>query len=52
VLFRSASGAEAVAAAVAAARPGDTILTLGAGDVSKLADEVVRRLQLVAGGTR
>ena len=44
----AASGADAVAAAVAAARPGDTILTLGAGDVSKLADEVVRRLQPVA----
>ena len=44
----AASGADAVAAAVAAARPGDTIITLGAGDVSKLADEVVRRLQPVA----
>jgi UDP-N-acetylmuramate--alanine ligase len=44
------SGAAAVAAAVAAARPGDTILTLGAGDVSKLADEVVRQLQPLAGG--
>ena len=37
--------AAAVAAAVAEARPGDTVLTLGAGDVSKLADEVLRRLQ-------
>jgi len=35
---------------VAAARPGDTILTLGAGDVSKLADEVVRLLQPATGG--
>ena len=46
----AASGAAAVAAAVAAARPGDTILTLGAGDVSKLADEVVRLLQPATGG--
>ena len=48
----AASGADAVAAAVAAARPGDTILTLGAGDVSRLADDVVRRLQPPAAGTR
>jgi UDP-N-acetylmuramate--alanine ligase len=48
----AAGGAEAVAAAVAAARPGDTILTLGAGDVSKLADEVLHRLQPVAGKAR
>jgi UDP-N-acetylmuramate--alanine ligase len=47
----AASGKEAVAAAVAAARPGDTVLTLGAGDVSKLADEVVRMLA-DAGGKR
>jgi UDP-N-acetylmuramate--alanine ligase len=48
----AATGADAVAGAVAAARPGDTILTMGAGDVSKLAGEVVRQLQPVAGGTR
>ncbi len=47
------SAAEAAAAAVSAARPGDTLLTLGAGDVSKLADDLVRRLgaaPAVAGG--
>ena len=47
----AASGADAVAGAVAAARSGDTILTLGAGDVSRLAEEVVRRLE-AAGGKR
>ena len=36
--------AAAVAAVVAEARPGDTVLTLGAGDVWKLGDEVLRRL--------
>jgi len=41
----AASGAEAAAAVAAAARPGDTILTLGAGDVSRLGDEVLRRLR-------
>jgi UDP-N-acetylmuramate--alanine ligase len=40
--------ATAVAAAVAEARPGDTVLTLGAGDVTKLADEVLRGLQQAA----
>jgi UDP-N-acetylmuramate--alanine ligase len=34
----------AVTAVVAEARPGDTVLTLGAGDVWKLGDEVLRRL--------
>jgi len=38
------SAAAAVAAAIAEARPGDTVLTLGAGDVWKLGDEVLRRL--------
>src|SRR5262249_33214205 len=44
----------AVAAAVAEARPGDTVLTLGAGDVWKLGDEVLRQLgtQVAAGGRR
>ena len=49
--------AAAVAAAVAEARPGDTVLTLGAGDVWKLGDEVLRQLgaplpKVTAGGTR
>jgi len=48
------SAAEAVAAVVAEARPGDTVLTLGAGDVWKLGDEVLRGLgsQVAAGGRR
>ena len=37
--------AAAIAAAVAEASPGDTVLMLGAGDVSRLADEVLRRLK-------
>jgi UDP-N-acetylmuramate--alanine ligase len=41
----AASGAEAVAAAVDAASAGDMILTLGAGDISRLGDELVRQLQ-------
>jgi UDP-N-acetylmuramate--alanine ligase len=41
----AASGAEAAAAAVAAAGGGDTILTLGAGDISKLGDDIVQRLR-------
>ncbi len=43
------SGAEAAAAAVAAAGPGDTIVTLGAGDISKLGDELVERLRAASG---
>uniref|UniRef100_A0A832I434 UDP-N-acetylmuramate--L-alanine ligase n=1 Tax=Eiseniibacteriota bacterium TaxID=2212470 RepID=A0A832I434_UNCEI len=45
----------AVAAAVAEARPGDTVLTLGAGDVWKLADEALALLRTgaaAAGGGR
>ena len=46
--------ADAVAAVVAEARPGDTVLTLGAGDVWKLGDEVLRQLgaQVATGGRR
>jgi UDP-N-acetylmuramate--alanine ligase len=40
----AASANEAATAAVSAAGPGDTILTLGAGDISKLGDELVRLL--------
>jgi UDP-N-acetylmuramate--alanine ligase len=40
--------AVAAAEAAAAARPGDTVLTLGAGDVWKLGDEVLRALQPAA----
>ncbi len=47
------SGAAAAEAAVAAAAPGDTILTLGAGDISRLGDEIVKRLgAAVAAGKR
>ncbi|OGF16500.1 MAG: UDP-N-acetylmuramate--L-alanine ligase [Candidatus Eisenbacteria bacterium RBG_16_71_46] len=35
---------QAAAAAAAAARPGDLVITLGAGDVGKLADEILRLL--------
>jgi len=44
----------AVAAVVAEARPGDTVLTLGAGDVWKLGDQVLRRAgaQVPTGGRR
>jgi UDP-N-acetylmuramate--alanine ligase len=44
----------AVTAVVAEARPGDTVLTLGAGDVWKLSDEILRRLRGagVAGAAR
>jgi UDP-N-acetylmuramate--alanine ligase len=45
----AASAAEAAAAAAAEARPGDVILTLGAGDVGRLGDEILKRLQSVAG---
>lgn len=41
------SGASAVEAVARTAKPGDTVLTLGAGDVWKLADDVLARL----GGT-
>ncbi len=47
----AASPAEAVAAAAAEARPGDVILTLGAGDVWKQGDEILRRLRHTAGVT-
>jgi UDP-N-acetylmuramate--alanine ligase len=45
------SAADAVAAAAAEARPGDVVLTLGAGDVWKLGDEILRRLRSAAGVT-
>ena len=41
----AAEPALAAAAAVAEARPGDVILTLGAGDVWKIADEILSLLQ-------
>jgi UDP-N-acetylmuramate--alanine ligase len=43
-----------IAAVVTEARPGDTVLTLGAGDVWKLSDEILRRLRGagVAGAAR
>ena len=49
-----ADAQEAVRAVVAEARAGDLVLTLGAGDVSRLAPEVLRHLneQPVAGGGR
>src|SRR5206468_1159854 len=47
----AASPAEAVAAAAAEARPGDVVLTLGAGDVWKLGDDILRRLRHTAGVT-
>ena len=40
--------AAAAAEAAGAARPGDTVLTLGAGDVWKLGDDVLRALQPAA----
>ncbi|HEY6865940.1 MAG TPA: UDP-N-acetylmuramate--L-alanine ligase [Candidatus Eisenbacteria bacterium] len=45
----AASALEAAAAAAAEARPGDVVLTLGAGDVGKLGDEILRRLGSAAG---
>ena len=45
----AASGQQAVADVVAEARAGDTVLTLGAGDVWKLADDVLRALRARAG---
>jgi UDP-N-acetylmuramate--alanine ligase len=47
----AASFAEAVKAAVAAARPGDMILTLGAGSVSQLGPQVVEALQQARAAT-
>ncbi len=44
----AASGPEAAEAAAREARPGDTVLTLGAGDVWKLADEILGRLGAAA----
>lgn len=41
----AAAGAEAAAAAANAAKPGDTVITLGAGDVWRLGDEVLARLR-------
>ena len=40
--------AAAAAEAAAAARPGDVVLTLGAGDVWKLGDDVLRALEPAA----
>ena len=40
----AATPAEAVAAAVREARPGDVVITLGAGDVTRLGDELLARL--------
>jgi UDP-N-acetylmuramate--alanine ligase len=45
VVIYAASFAEAVDAAVAVARPGDMILTLGAGSVSQLGPQVLEALQ-------
>jgi len=44
--------AAAAAEAAGAARPGDTVLTLGAGDVWKLGDDVLRALQPTAAAGR
>ena len=48
-LSYAASAAEAAAAAAAEAQPGDVILTMGAGDVWKLGDEILKRLRSAAG---
>jgi UDP-N-acetylmuramate--alanine ligase len=40
-----ASGPEAAEAAAAAAKSGDVILTLGAGDVSRLGEHVIGHLR-------
>ncbi len=45
VVIYAATFADAVAAAVAVARPGDMILTLGAGSVSQLGPQVLEALQ-------
>ena len=47
----AASPAEAAAAVAAEARPGDVVLTLGAGDVWKLGDDILRRLRSTTGVT-
>jgi len=47
----AASPAEAAAAAAAEARPGDVVLTLGAGDVWKLGDDILKRLRSTTGVT-
>jgi len=47
----AASAAEAAAAVAAEARPGDVVLTLGAGDVWKLGDDILQRLRSTAGVT-
>ncbi|MFM7230737.1 MAG: UDP-N-acetylmuramate--L-alanine ligase [bacterium] len=48
------TAADAVAAVVREARPGDLVLTLGAGDVSKLGDAILTALRAAApaGGSR
>ena len=50
----AADAERAIAAVVAEARAGDTVLTLGAGDVWKVSDEILRRLRGVgvAGAAR
>jgi len=45
------SAAEAASAAAAEAQPGDVVLTLGAGDVWKLGDEILERLRTATGVT-
>ena len=45
----AASAAEAAAAVAAEAQPGDLVLTLGAGDVSKVCDDILQRLRQAAG---
>ena len=48
----AASGAEAAAAAAADAKKGDLVITLGAGDVSKLGEHVLGHLRGAATGGR
>ncbi len=45
------SAAAAASAAAAEAQPGDVVLTLGAGDVWKLGDEILERLRTATGVT-
>ncbi|MCC6652148.1 MAG: UDP-N-acetylmuramate--L-alanine ligase [Candidatus Eisenbacteria bacterium] len=47
----AAGMAEAARAAAAAAREGDVIITLGAGDISRLGDEILGHLRAPAGAT-